>query len=270
MGNSNFECEDLCLDDKNKLQLHAEIAATKDISVQSRKVGEGYGKVPRFRKKSSASHSQPLGNKIIERHNSRSILPASQPSIGSPKPKSQGLSKSMIKGLSLHTDNEDPKHISVQCPKLDDGYGKVARLGKKSSAAQAPGNKIIAGHESGTNFPASQPSIGSPKPQSQGPWKPKPQSQGPSKPSAGSPKPQSQKPSKPWTGKPKPQSEEPSRSSQHLDIPPYESKDKSYWYCAFKREKASNLRLTKRLQKSTTTLENICKQVKVLSELINC
>ena len=78
MGNSNFECEDLCLDDENKLPLHAEIHGAEDISVQSQKVADGYGKLPRFRKKSSAS--QPVVNKIIEGHDSRSIFPASQPS----------------------------------------------------------------------------------------------------------------------------------------------------------------------------------------------
>ena len=239
MGNSNFECEDLCLDDENKLSSHAKIAGAGDISVQCQMVVDGYGKVPRFRKKSSAS--QPVGNKIIEGHDKRSIFTASQPSIGSPKPKSQGLSKPMIQGFSLHANNEDPKHIiSMRCPKLDDGYGKVARFGKKSSAAQAPGNKISVGHESETIFPASQPSVGSPKPQSQGPWKPKPQSQGPLKPSPGSPKPKSQIASKLSPGSPRPQSEKPSRSSQDPDIPPYESKDKNYWFCAFKREKASN------------------------------
>ena len=267
MGNSNFQCEDLCLDDANKPSLHAKINGAKEISVQSQKVVDGYGKLPRFRKKSSAS--QPFENKIIEGHDSRSIFPASQPSIESQKPKSQRISKSMNQGLVLHSDKEDPKNISEQCAKLNDGYGKVSMFGKKSSAAQAPRNQINAGYESGTFFPAGKQYFGSPKPQRQGPWKPNPHSQGPSKPSPGSPKQQIQKPSKPSPGSPRPQSGEPFRSSQDPDIPPYNSKDKQYWYCALKREKALNRKLTKRLQKSNAILEKVCKQVKVLSELIN-
>jgi len=81
----------------------------------------------------------------------------------------------MIQGLSLHADNGNPKIISVQCAKLDDALGKVARFEKKSSAAQAPGKKISGGHESGTIFLASQPSVRSPKQQRQESSKPYPE-----------------------------------------------------------------------------------------------
>ena len=164
MGNSNFECEELFSDDENNISLHAENTGSKDSSVQCDKVVDGYGKAPRFRKKSCAS--QPPSNKICERHDSRNSFTASQPSVGSPRSQSQG---------------------------------------------------------------PSQPSPGSPKPQSQGP----------------------------------------PRSSQDLVIPSFDSKDKLYWYREFKREKALNRKLNKRLERSTTRYEDLCKQVKVLSELLN-
>ena len=144
--------------------------------------------------------------------------------------------------ISLHAENTGSKDSSVQCDKVVDGYGKAPRFRKKSCASQPPSNKICEGHDSRNSFTASQPSVGSPRSQSQGPSQPSP-------------------------GSPKPQSQGPPRSSQDLVIPSFDSKDKLYWYREFKREKALNRKLNKRLERSTTRYEDFCKQVKVLSEL---
>ena len=146
--------------------------------------------------------------------------------------------------ISLHAENTGSKDSSVQCDKVVDGYGKAPRFKKKSCASQPPSNKICEGHDSRNSFTASQPSVGSPRSQSQGPSQPSP-------------------------GSPKPQSQGPPRSSQDLVIPSFDSKDKLYWYREFKREKALNRKLNKRLERSTTRYEDFCKQVKVLSELLN-
>ena len=161
--------------------------------------------------------------------------------------------------ISLHTENTGSKDSSVQCDKVVDGYGKAPRFRKKSCASQPPSNKICEGHDSRNSFTSSQPSVGSPRSQSQGA----------SQPSPASPKPQSQGPSQPSPGSPKPQSQGPPRSGQDLVIPSFDSKDKLYWYREFKREKALNRKLNKRLERSTTRYEDFRKQVKVLSELLN-
>ena len=74
----------------------------------------------------------------------------------------------------------------------------------------------------------------------------------------------------------RPKSPGTSKSSQVLDIPAFDSKDKRYWYIEFKRQKALNVKLKKRLEQSTTICQNISKiskdiskKVKQLSEILN-
>ena len=57
-------------------------------------------------------------------------------------------------------------------------------------------------------------------------------------------------------------------STQDSDIPDFNSKDKMYWYLEFKRVKAVNSGLTKRLERLSEKFGEVGEQVKVLSNIL--
>ena len=61
-----------------------------------------------------------------------------------------------------------------------------------------------------------------------------------------------------------PQSPEVSSLSQNTDIPSIETMDKKYWYVSFKRERATNMKLEKRLERYKNKLKEVSNQVQQL------
>ena len=64
-------------------------------------------------------------------------------------------------------------------------------------------------------------------------------------------------------------SQVPSMTSQDFNNTEFKSKDKMFWYQEFKREKALNRKLTKRLQRLTVKFNDIGNQVTIFSEKLN-
>lgn len=65
-----------------------------------------------------------------------------------------------------------------------------------------------------------------------------------------------------------PQSQEVSSLSQDTDIPSIDAMDKMYWYVSFKRERATNIKLKKRLERYKNKLEEISNQVQQLAGML--
>lgn len=141
------------------------------------------------------------------------------------------------KGRVFSAQDSSSKPRSVQSARIAlDGYGKAPRFVNKSCASQRAKNGSGEGNVLRNTFPVSQPSRGTIRPKSPGT----------------------------------------SKSSQDLDIPAFDSKDKQYWYIEFKRQKALNVKLKKRLEQSSTISKDISKiskdiskKVKQLSEILN-
>ena len=63
------------------------------------------------------------------------------------------------------------------------------------------------------------------------------------------------------------ESQEQRRSSQLDDIPEFESKDKKFWFCEFKRLYVVNRKLSKRLERSNLKLQRISEHVDQLYKI---
>ena len=59
------------------------------------------------------------------------------------------------------------------------------------------------------------------------------------------------------------------RSSQDMDVPDFDSKDKMYWFTEHKRQRALCKRLKKQLECKDLRIKLISQQIKVLSDLLN-
>ena len=122
------------------------------------------------------------------------------------------------KSSALSAHDSSSQQRSAQCATVGlDGYDKAPRFAKKSCASQSVKNETVDGNVFRNTFPASQPSRGSTRLTS------------------------------PRT----------SRSSQDLNNPAYNSKDKKYWYVECKHQKALNLKLNKRLEQSSLIIKII-------------
>ena len=131
--------------------------------------------------------------------------------------------------LSAQDGSSQQRNVQSATVALD-GYGKAPRFVKKSCASQSVKNETGDGNVLLRNtFSASQPSRGSTRLKSPGTL----------------------------------------RSSQDLNFPAFDSKDKKYWYVECKRQKALIIKLNKRLEQSSTIIKNISKEVELLSELLN-
>lgn len=242
--NPSFESQDLFSEKENTLSLSPRNTGSKLTSVQPDKLLlYGYGKAPRFGK--SKCNSQPAAVKEMSgEHHSRMTFPPSQPSRRNPIPQRQRLSSPM----------QDKK---------------------KTSYSQEAVKDMIGEQGSRKTLPASQPSRGNPRPQSQGFSRASQDKKRISFSHAAvmdskqgrdlSITSQAMQPSR---RSPRLNTQVLPSSTQDSDIPDFNSKDKMYWYLEFKRVKAVNSGLTKRLERLSEKFGEVGEQVKVLSNIL--
>ena len=179
--------------------------------------------------------------------------------------------------LSLFAGNAGSKKSTMQSMQsrksVLEGYGKVPRFGNGRVSSQQAASEISEGHKQRNNFPASQQSRASTRPKSQEVSTSIQHAKRSSSSPAAEVKEKNEGPDSRTNqlspGSPKPMSQVPSMTSQDFNNTEFKSKDKMFWYQEFKREKALNRKLTKRLERLTVKFNDIRNQVTILSEKLN-
>ena len=286
MGNSSFESQVGLFDEESKLSFYVESNGSQQSSPQSAKlVLEGYGKSPTFGNRRAPSQKvvkgDLLGKSLAAGHPSSKITDGSQRESVPKSNISQQISAQSAK-LFFEGFGESPTFGKRICPSQDVVKENNKRdLHGKSLIADQPSFEKT-GHSQKESVPRSngsqQSSAQSAKLILEGYGKSPPTFEKRICPTQGIVKENSERdihgkslvvgqPSSEITGNS--QKESVRRSSQDMDVPDFDSKDKMYWFTEHKRQRALCKRLKKQLECKDLRIKLISQQIKVLSDLLN-